>query len=198
MIIEKIIARLYNLFVKGNLYVKEEGKMVSNDLVALETKYGDADYNLLVNWFLLKENMSHKKIQKLCYYAQAWSLAINDKDIIKDGLDFQAWPHGPVNVDIWNKCKMFGWRDIMLKEEFVDSNTEQININFSKDQIRILDLIWDSYGGYTADELEYLTHSEKPWKEAREGLGTFDSSNRVISKETMKEFYRNSGMYSEE
>ena len=23
-------------------------------------------------WFLLKEDMTHKKIQKLCYYAEAW------------------------------------------------------------------------------------------------------------------------------
>ena len=26
----------------------------------------------IANWFLLKESMSHKKLQKLCYYAQAW------------------------------------------------------------------------------------------------------------------------------
>ena len=33
----------------------------------------NADITDVANWFLLKEDMSHKKIQKLCYYAEAWS-----------------------------------------------------------------------------------------------------------------------------
>lgn len=30
----------------------------------------------IANWFLSKEPMTHKKLQKLCYYAQAWGLAL--------------------------------------------------------------------------------------------------------------------------
>ena len=173
-------------------------KINDNAIEMADVHYGDADYNLLVYWFLLKENMSHKKIQKLCYYAEAWSLALNNRDILIDGLEFQAWPHGPVNVDIWNKCKDFGWREIMLKKNFVNNKKEEIEKRFSPKQIELLELIWRSYGQYTADELEYMTHSEDPWKKTREGLGPFEKSNRVIPKELMKEFYLNSGMYSAE
>lgn len=30
----------------------------------------------VAEWFLRKEPMTHKKLQKLCYYAQAWSCVI--------------------------------------------------------------------------------------------------------------------------
>jgi uncharacterized phage-associated protein len=34
-----------------------------------------------------------------------------------------------------------------------------------------------------------LTHSEKPWQEAREGLQDSESSQNKISLKTMKSFY---------
>ena len=42
-------------------------------------------YNIfdIANWFLSKESMPQKKLQKLCYYAKAWSLVLL-KDIELD------------------------------------------------------------------------------------------------------------------
>ena len=38
--------------------------------------------------------MSTWKLQKLCYYAQAWSLAWTEKSLFDE--DFEAWANGPV------------------------------------------------------------------------------------------------------
>ena len=149
---------------------------------------GKATVNNLVEWFLSKENMSHKKIQKLCYYAEAWSVTLNNEDIVP-GIEFEAWQHGPVCREIWEMCKKFGWRDIMIKEEFADISKEEIDKRFSEDQKAILELVWNTYGKYSPNELEAITHTEDPWIKARSGLGPFDSCTNVINVEDMKEYY---------
>ena len=32
----------------------------------------------VANWFLSQSSMTHKKLQKLCYYAQAWHCALHN------------------------------------------------------------------------------------------------------------------------
>ncbi len=151
---------------------------------------GSANIDNLIEWFLHKENMSHKKIQKICYYAQAWSLTLNNADIVR-GIEFEAWAHGPVCVDIWHKCKQFAWRDIMISEDHISKSLEEIEINFSEDEKNLLELVWETYGKFDADTLESMTHEEKPWKIARGNLKTFERCNNKISKESIKEYYIN-------
>lgn len=142
----------------------------------------------LVHWFVLKENMSQKKIQKLCYYAQAWSITLLDKDII-DGIEFEAWVHGPVNTYIRSILKDFGWKDIKITPEFIDVVKNDVNEEFNANQIKVLESVWDTYGGLTANELEDLTHSEEPWLEKRKGLSPLQASTKKISRKTMKSYY---------
>ena len=49
--------------------------------------------------------MTTMKLQKLCYYSQAWSLAWDDKPLFDE--DFQAWANGPVCPELfrWHKGK---------------------------------------------------------------------------------------------
>ena len=142
----------------------------------------------LIEWFILKENMTQKKVQKLAYYAQAWSLVLLEQDIVPK-IKFQAWVHGPVNLSIRAILKKYGWKDIMVQKDFVTESKKEIETRFSKDAIKVLKLVWNTYGDMTANELESLTHSEKPWREKREGLGTFEASKKIISNKTMKSFY---------
>lgn len=46
------------------------------------------------------------------------------------------------------------------------------------------------YGSKSQNELIFLTHSEKPWVEARDGLSPFDRSNKELSLDTMYEYYK--------
>lgn len=55
--------------------------------------------------------------------------------------------------------------------------------------LRSVDEIWKVYGKFDAEYLEMLTHSEKPWQEAREGLQSHESSENEIPTEMMRSFY---------
>lgn len=137
----------------------------------------------IASWFLSKESMSQKKLQKLCYYAEAWSQALRDKPIAQRA-EFQAWVHGPVNLELRQKYKMFGWEDIPQD----DANSELLEAEDGL--IGLLESVWATYGYKTGDELEILSHTEDPWIEARGDTPEFLPSNKKISKETMKRFYQ--------
>ncbi|EGE9348465.1 hypothetical protein IBL91_003145, partial [Listeria monocytogenes] len=55
----------------------------------------------VADWFLCRKAMTPKKLQKMLYYAYAWTLTLtNDNpDDLKNKLfpeKFEAWVHGPV------------------------------------------------------------------------------------------------------
>lgn len=134
----------------------------------------------LANWFLAKESMTHKKLQKLCYYAVAWGYALMDKKIVNND-EFQAWVHGPVSEKLYQKYKRYGWNNIEQVKNAPD---------FPSDIEELLESVWDTYGDKDGNELEALSHSEKPWKEARDGLSEDERGQRVIDPQSMRKFYQ--------
>lgn len=141
----------------------------------------------VVDFFLSKSSMSPKKLQKLLYYAYAWTVALtNDKvDELNNKLfddRIEAWVHGPVVPSIYGRYKSFGWYDIP-KNEQVEENV------FSGEVLDILNQVWDVYGDYSGNDLEQISHKETPWIEARKGVPAYASSNNVITDESMFIFY---------
>lgn len=134
--------------------------------------------------FLTFGLVSHKKLQKLCYYAYCWFLVNNGRKII-DGVEFEAWVHGPVCRDLYYKYRQYGSRYIMPKNGVPDSVINNPEIH------QFLNDIYEIYGGLSANELEELTHSEAPWIEARQGLGHYDNGVEVINDEVIIEYYGN-------
>ena len=133
----------------------------------------------LADWFLCKERMNHKKLQKLCYYAQAWSYAIRPEPI--SNAVFEAWVHGPVCYDLYLKYQGCGFGYIPQISE---------KPSFSKEENDFLGDVWDTYGDISANALEALTHTEAPWQIARAGLDSAEQSRRPISPEDMRRYYR--------
>ena len=132
----------------------------------------------VAEWFLFQESMTHKKLQKLCYYAYSWFIYLNNDDYnnIQNRLFnyiFEAWVHGPVNRELYNKYSDYGWQEIPKKDEF-PNNLNNLN--------EYLQSIWQVYGGYNGDQLESISHQEKPWQNARIGLEPYESSNKKISE----------------
>lgn len=124
---------------------------------------------------LFDESPSPMKLQKLCYYAQAYALA--DGHQLFDE-DFQAWQHGPVIYDLYNKYKDYKWRQI--SEEVGESDTA------------LLDFINDvvsAYGRYDGAALSTMTHRESPWIDARGGLDESQGSTALITKQSMSRFF---------
>lgn len=137
------------------------------------------------NFFLSKESMSNKKLQKLTYYAYAWTLALLNENAEKMQYHLfnepiEAWVHGPVIPDLYQKYKEYGWMDIPK---------DNLSFNFSPDELDILNQVWDAYGSFSANELENISHQEAPWKKARLGLAPYSASSKRISDKDMFEYY---------
>jgi uncharacterized phage-associated protein len=147
----------------------------------------------IVYFFLLKKPMSQKKVQKLVYYSQAFSLVLLDRDIV-DGINFEAWVHGPVNTIIRSMLAEYGWDDIKVLVPSGKTLSQLRKENrelFSTDVLEVLDEIWRVYGPLSANQLELLTHSEEPWLEQRGDIDPLINCTKVISNETIKRYYRN-------
>lgn len=137
-------------------------------------------YNEVADWFLSKGEgkISPKKLQKLVYYAYAWTLTLlNDSpdhltNRLFDDAHFEAWVHGPVIHELYNEYSKYGFNPIDCVKH---------QPTFTEDVKDVLQQVWDVYSKYTADELESMTHQESPWKNAREGLSPLDSSSKEIS-----------------
>lgn len=101
--------------------------------------------NEISDFFLSKEEMTQKKLQKMCYYAYAWYLTLYNKYLFEKG--FQAWVHGTVYPGLYYKYKMYGWRNIRSKKQPV----------LDSELVEFLNIIYTTFGGFTGDELESMT-----------------------------------------
>lgn len=141
----------------------------------------------IAQWFLGKESMTQKKIQKLVYYAYSWYLAFNnepDEEINKILFndEIEAWVHGPVIPSIYLEYKSNSYHDI-------DKINPDKVPTFDDDTENLLEQVWDVYGEFNGNELESITHQEKPWLEAREGYGPLDRCNVTLNNDTIKNYY---------
>lgn len=140
--------------------------------------------NQIADWFLSSidrtagDSITHLKLQKLVYYAQAWSLALFNKPLFDE--DFQAWVHGPVAYTIYNRFQSAGWEALPPPDMVpdIDKSTQEI-----------LNDVLEVYGQHTARYLENLTHHEKPWQNARGNLPADERSTAILSKQSMTAFY---------
>ncbi|MDO4166986.1 MAG: DUF4065 domain-containing protein [Eubacteriales bacterium] len=133
----------------------------------------------VAKYLLSKEPMSHKKLQKMCYYAQAWYLANYKERLVPNR--FEAWVHGPVSPDLYNRYRDWGWENIPIYRDKIDFEDRQT--------ASFLDEVYKVYGDYDADELEKITHREEPWKNARRGIPAGVYSRNPILLSDMRDYY---------
>jgi len=128
--------------------------------------------------FLAIDTMTHKKLQKLCYYAQAWNLAIDNEPLFFE--EIEAWVHGPVVRELYEEYREHKWDNIPK----IGSD------GIPEGLIVYVKSIYDLYGEFNGDQLENLTHSESPWKNARKGLKPWEASDKKIDSNDIKVFFR--------
>lgn len=140
----------------------------------------------VADFFLTKSELTPKKIQKLVYYAYSWFLALNNQSAEQiENVLFnevpEAWIHGPVFPSLYSRFKYFNWKEIPKKQE---------NVVFCNDDIMsFLNDIWNKFGIYSADELEYMTHQELPWINARKNVVSNEASSQKISLKDIFNYY---------
>ncbi len=122
---------------------------------------------------------STMKLQKLCYYCQAWSLVWDDAPLFNE--EFEAWANGPVCKELFNATR--GMFSVTAKDECGNSD------NLTDNQKNNINLVLDYYAKHNAQWLSQLTHMEEPWKLARLNVPTGQSSSNIITKESMAIYY---------
>lgn len=115
------------------------------------------------------------KLQKLAYYCQGYSLALNGKPCFSASIE--AWEHGPVVRSEYGKYKSFGDGAIPA----VALNAYQKLNSADKE---IVDLIVAKYGCIDAWTLRNQTHRESPWMEAYA-----QGESNVISVEKIANYF---------
>ena len=124
--------------------------------------------------------VTHLKLQKLVYYAQAWSLVWDEEPLFRDRIE--AWVGGPVVPSLYAD----------LRQTFSVSTSSLSRGDSSKlstSQKETVDAILRDYGRRPAQWLSDLTHSERPWVQARRGLAPGDRGNHEITHAEMAWYY---------
>lgn len=123
--------------------------------------------------------MSTMKLQKLCYYAQAWSLVWDDEPLFNE--DFQAWANGPVCPELFFKTQ----GQFSVNASNIPGNSSVL----TEKQIETINKVLEYYGDHDAQWLSQLTHMEGPWQEARGAAPLGASCSNIITKESMAMYY---------
>lgn len=118
------------------------------------------------------EQMDPRRLQKVLYYTQCWSLA-EDGRLFDD--DVEAWVNGPVVRIVWQAHA--GTRAIQ---------TDEFLYNLSADQIDKITSVWEAIKHLSGGELARKTHETgRAWKHARAGLPNTARSSYPISLDDM-------------
>lgn len=133
----------------------------------------------VADWFLHKKSFTHKQLQKMCYYAQAWHLALLGRPLFEE--EIQAWIHGPVSPALYHLYSNYGWQKI--------ARLKGTPPKFEGDTLNVLNAVYRTYSKFSGEQLESLTHSEIPWQESRGNLKPYESCENVISFQSMKKYY---------
>lgn len=134
----------------------------------------------VAEWMLQRKGpMEPLKLQKLVYYAQAWSLVWSGSPLYCERIE--AWVHGPV-VPLLYQMHLGRQAVVTVGGEAAQLTTERS---------RMVELVLHYYGDKKASELRRLTHDESPWREARGTLPENRPSTNEISHESMLRCYRN-------
>lgn len=137
-------------------------------------------------------SISNLKLQKILYYIQAWHLVYFNKHPFFDDTP-EAWINGPVYRKIYNEYKDCGREEFSIlednhsKEEAYKKALSFLNISKEQEEYLRASLLY--FGSLSAQQLVMRTHLEKPWNEARNGLGELEYSDKIISHEMMYEYY---------
>lgn len=136
--------------------------------------------NFFVNLFNddPQECMTNLRLNKLLYFAQAWSLARLDKPLFDE--EIQAWDYGPVIPEVYKAFRPCG------RDRIADQSGDYSQDVFTSDQLQLLLDVLNEYGKYATSGLVSITHETgSPWESVYE-----QGKNNVITKQSMKEYFK--------
>lgn len=136
-------------------------KAIANEFIRLAQKDG---------------GLTHMQIQKLVYFAHALSLVVYDRPLVEKR--FQAWPYGPVDLDVFLVFRGSG-------KQKIKNLIQNINQTIDSETHELIRLVYKTFGKKTGWELSELTHEGAPWKETYK-----PGESNIISDEDIKKYYK--------
>ena len=114
--------------------------------------------------------MDEMKMHKMMYFSQRESLMIYGTPLF-DG-DFEAWKYGPVLTKVRSEY-MLGTMFSTAKDDL------------TSDEKHLTKSVFDRYDVYDAWQLSTLSHAEKSWLMAREGMSLSERGAKKMSLSAM-------------
>lgn len=140
----------------------------------------------IANWFLANNNtINNKKLQFLTYLTYGWSLALfnESKPEIKFfNTKFEAWEHGPVCPELYDKYKEYG-----------SSNIPKYNgtlVKFSEDELDLLKQINKMYGMLFPEQLELFCMFQQPYMKTKNNLSPYETSHDIIKDKDIFKYFK--------
>ena len=132
----------------------------------------------IADWFLNKESMSHKKLEKLLYLAYGYTFVILNRKLFDE--QYYAQVHDPIVKAIYSQYQDYGL-----------SKIGKINIKpkFDNDTEDVLEQVWQVYGKYDGIELESIVRQTMPWQKARQGISNLDGRGYKISQQDITNYF---------
>lgn len=121
------------------------------------------------------------KLQKLCYYAQAWSLVWTGEPLFPE--PFQAWVCGPVCPELYQAHR---GKFTAAPGDFPKGDAAALSL----DQRDTVDRVLENYASWEPYELREQVRSERPWKDVRQGLADDEQCSREISQASITEYFK--------
>lgn len=125
-------------------------------------------------------SMHPMKLQMLCYYAQAWTLVMEDKPLFGD--DFEVRADGPVCRALYEATK----------EKPETSTNDLFEGDTSRFTQKTKDAISNVIRPYVEKDLRILkelVQSEEPWSSVRHECESDETRSIFIPKESIQEYY---------
>lgn len=168
---------------KGNLKshtAYEKSKRTTIEMLG-ENDIGVSKVDEVISYLLYRcGDITPLALQKALYYIQGFYYAFMDKFLFTE--DCEAWVHGPVYREIYNRYSSYRFDPIESNEEF------EVSV-FTDVEKAIIDSVIQYFCCYSGKILENFTHSEMPWLITRGNLKADAHSNRIISKEIIGQYF---------
>jgi len=126
--------------------------------------------------------LTHLRLQKLLYYAQAWSLVLRESELFPEVME--AWRHGPV-VPVLYRSFSQQQAGALLHESHIIATAPDL----SSEDAEFLKSLWKSYNPYSALRLSQMTHAEAPWQKAWGDRSRDGNGNTPIAMEDLEDFF---------
>lgn len=132
-------------------------------------------------------------LEKLLAFSNGVNYALNGKRLLLE--ECQAWQHGYVYPEIYNKYKKYKFNPI---DNGINSTHGCMLSKLTADEIKAIDLVIKTFGVYSPKTLELISHSQAPWIEKRIAYKDDEPGNEVIDETSLKKYFVDKQLNTEE